>query len=259
MIKSASQAAEVAWGVGAPQAEAAERGKGAPASKNEAGMALVIALMAMLLLMALGLTLVLNTATEAAIAGHFRVNQEALYAADAGLERVMDELGSAADWNAMLRGVNRSAFVDGAPSGARTLSDGSTIDLAKATNLLNCGHAGSCTAAEMDASTADRPWGVNNPRWSLYAFGLLSTLVSTGTINSNMYVAVWVSDDQSDNDNDPTTDGDDASNPGRGVITIHAEAFGPAGTHKVLEATVGRPASSQPAGGIRMIAWREIR
>ena len=215
------------------------------------GAALVIALMAMLLLMALGLSLVLSTGTEAMIAAHFRTSQEAFYAADAGLERVMDELESAADWNSVLRGAERSAFADGSPSGTRALSDASTIDLTKATNLLNCGHAGACTPAEMDNSTADRPWGLNNPRWSLYAYGPLSAMVSTNTINSSMYVAVWVSDDQTENDNDPTTDGDDPSNPGSRVMTIHAEAFGPGGTHKVLEATIGRTR--------RLIAWRELR
>src|SRR5438874_2307508 len=116
------------------------------------GSALVIALMAVLLLTALGLMLVLNTATEVMAAGHFRAAQEAFYAADAAAERVMDELASRADWNTLLRGAERSVFIDGESPGARTLSDGSTIDLAKATNLLNCGHAAPCTAAELDAS-----------------------------------------------------------------------------------------------------------
>jgi hypothetical protein len=228
-------------------------------ARDDHGAALVIALMAMLVLMALGLTLVLATAIEVVIAGHFLASQEAFYAADAGLERVMDDLGKVVDWNNVLRGGERSGFVDGGPSGIRTLSDGSTIDLGRATNRLNCHQTGDCTPAEMDASTADRPWGVNNPRWSLYAYGPLSAVVPTGTIDSSAYVAVWVSDDPSENDNDPTTDGDDPANPGRGVITIHAEAFGPGGSHKTLEVTAGRSVPSQPADNIRMIAWREIR
>lgn len=213
----------------------------------------------MLLLMELGLTLVLSTGFEEMIAGHFRTSQEAFYAADAGLERVMDELGRTADWNNVLRGAQRSAFVDGPPSGRRALSDASTIDLAEATNLLNCGHTGACTAAEMDTSTAERPWGMNNPRWSLYAYGPLSAMVSTGTINSSIYVAVWVGDDQSENDDDPATDGNAPSNPGSHMVTIHAEAFAPGATHRVLEATVGGPVLSGPSLGIRMVAWRELR
>jgi hypothetical protein len=222
-------------------------------------MALIVALLAMLLVLALGLMLVLNTSIETMIAGNFRSGQEALYAADAGAERVMDELMSASDWNNILRGAERSVFVDDSPPGTRTLSDGSTIDLVKATNLLNCGRAGACTPAEMDAVTADRPWGLNNPRWALYAYGPLSTLLATNTINSSLYVAVWVGDDPCENDGDPTADGDSESNPGSGTAMIHAEAFGPGETHKLLEATVRRIDVSQPARGVRMTSWREVR
>jgi hypothetical protein len=225
------------------------------AVKSNGGAALVIALLAMCLFMALGLALVLNTATDVMIADHFQAAEEAFYAADAGLERSISELSSVADWNPVLQGLEHSSFVDGSLSAARVLSDGSTIDLSRATNVLNCRHAGSCTPAEMDALTADRPWGLNNPRWTLYAHGPLAAIAASGTINSSMYVAVWVGDDQSDNDNDPTTDGADESNPGRGLIVVHSEAFGPGGAHKVVEATIGR---GEPADRIRVMAWRRI-
>ena len=251
MTKFNSQTGERAYGLGARQVVAVERA--IPARMNNSGAALVIALMAMLLLLALGLMLVLSTAAETLIAGHFRTGQEAFYAADAGLERVIDELAGVADWNSVLQGTRRSAFTDGSPSGVRTLSDGSAINLTGATNVLNCGHAGACTPPEMDASTATRPWGANNPRWCLFAYGPLSAMVPTGTINSSVYVAVWVSDDASENDADPTSDTDDPSIPASGVVTVHAEAFGPGGTHRALEATVGRR-----QGGIRVIAWREL-
>ena len=222
------------------------------------GAAVVIALLAMFLLMSLGVMLVLSTSTETLIAAHFRSGQEAFYAADAGIQFVEAELAASADWNAVLRGAVSSLFAVGSPFTPQTLSDGTSIDLAKATNALNCGHTAACTLAEMEASTADRPWGVNNPRWNLYAYGPLNAISSAGTINSAMYVAVWVADDSSENDNDPTTDGASSVNPGSGVITIHAEAFGAGATHKVLEATLARPADPS-TGGNQMIAWREIR
>jgi hypothetical protein len=212
---------------------------------DDRGAAIVVALMAMLLLSALGLALVLSTTTESTITGNFRFGQEALYAADAGVERVMDDLLTVPDWNNILRGNTRSAFVDGLPSGTRTLPDGTTIDLTEATNVANCGHIATCTVSEMNTSTEDRPWGTNNPRWNLYAYGPLSTIVPTGTVNSNVYVIVWVGDDQSDNDDDPTTDGAAVTNPGAGVLAMHVEAFGPQGTHKVLEVTVAKTNSSQ--------------
>ena len=213
--------------------------------KNDRGAALIIALMAMLLLTALGLALVLNTTTEGMITGNFRSGQEALYAADAGVERVMDDLLTVPDWNNILTGSVRSAFIDGSPSGARTMPDGTSIDLTEATNMANCGHVASCSIAEMNASTEDRPWGANNPRWKLYAYGALNTIISTGTVNSNIYVIVWVGDDQSENDDDPTTDGNAQTNPGSGVLAMHVEAFGPQGTHKILEVTVAKTNSSQ--------------
>jgi hypothetical protein len=214
-------------------------------TKSEHGAALITALMAMLLLSALGLALVLTTSTETMIAGNFRDGQEALYAADAGVERVMDDLLTVPDWNNILNGTIRSAFVDGAPSGARGLPDGTSLNLGEATNVVNCGKITACSVAEMNTSTEDRPWGTNNPRWNLYAYGLLNQMVPTSTINSNVYVIVWVGDDQSENDDDPTKDGNAQTNPGSGVLAMHVEAYGPRGTRKVLEVTLAKTNSSQ--------------
>jgi type IV pilus assembly PilX-like protein len=214
-------------------------------TKNERGAALITALMAMLLLSALGLALVLTTSTETMIAGNFRDGQEALYAADAGVERVMDDLLTVPDWNNILNGTIRSAFVDGSPSGTRGLPDGTSLNLTEATNVVNCGKITTCSVAEMNTSTEDRPWGTNNPRWNLYAYGLLNQMVPTSTINSNVYVIVWVGDDQSENDDDPTKDGNAQTNPGSGVLAMHVEAYGPRGTRKVLEVTLAKTNSSQ--------------
>lgn len=227
-------------------------------NNGDRGAALVIALMAVVLLMALGLALVLNTTTEVMVAGNFRSAQEAFYAADAGIERAIDELQTVPDWNVVLRGGERSTFADGAPGGSRTLSDGTTIDLTQATNMLNCSHPATCSLAEMNSSTVERPWSMNNPRWNLYAYGPLSAIVPTGTVNSSVYVAVWVADDQSEDDNDPTTDGASQTNPGSGVLMVHAEAFSSRATHRVLEATVARCDLSQP-DAVRIVSWRELR
>jgi hypothetical protein len=214
-------------------------------TRNERGAALVTALMALMLLSALGLALVLSTSTETKITGNFRGGQEALYAADAGVERVMDDLLTVPDWNKILQGNIRSAFVDGPPSGPRPLGDGTTIDLTQATNMVNCGKISTCSITDMNTTTEDRPWGANNPRWNLYAYGPLNTIVPTSTVNSQIYVIVWVADDQSENDNDPTTDGNAQTNPGSGVVAMHAEAFGPGGIHKVIEVTVAKTNAAQ--------------
>jgi hypothetical protein len=227
---------------------------------KDEGVALIVALMAMLLFTALGLALVLNTTAEGMIAGNFRFGQEAFYGADAAVERAIDDLQAVPNWNNILQGMGRSTFADGSPGGSRTLSDGTAIDLMQATNMANCNHTAACTVAEMNSSTADRPWGANNPWWNLYAYGPLNSIVPTGTVNSNVYVIVWVGDDQSENDGDPTSDGGDRqTNPGSGVLMLRGEAFGPRGTHKVLEVTVERTGAPQRQPGVRIVSWRELR
>ena len=208
--------------------------------RREDGVALVIAMMAMLLMMALGVALVLTTSSETIIAGNYRNSSEALYAADAALERAMDDLLTVPDWNALLDGSVQSAFIDGAPSGTRTLPDGSTIDLTQVLTMANCEKVTTCSATDMDAITTERPWGPNNPRWQLYAYSRMSDLMPPEVVDSAFYVIVMVGDDPSENDRNPLKDGVSQTNPGTGVMAMRAEAFGPRGAHKVIELTVAR-------------------
>ncbi|MGH9176058.1 MAG: PilX N-terminal domain-containing pilus assembly protein [Vicinamibacterales bacterium] len=210
---------------------------------NEQGIALVVALMSTLLLTALGLGLAMTTMTETMITANYRDGGEAMYAADAGIERVMQDLLTIPDWNRILAGAAQSSFVDGAPTGTRSLPDGSTIDLAAATNTLNCGKTTTCSVADMTAWTQERPYLTNNPRWQLFAYSPIANIIETGTVLSSMYVAVWIADDQAETDDDPTTDGGDVG--GRGVLLLRAEAFGPNGASSVIEATVARTDTSE--------------
>src|SRR6185436_2079614 len=141
--------------------------------RDEHGMAMVIAMMAMLLMSALGIALVLTTSSETMIASNFSNSSEALYAADAAVERAMEDILTVPVWNKLLDGSTQSAFVDGPPSGARTLPDGSTIDLGQAINMANCQKVTTCTDADMNLVTSERPWKLNNPRWKLYAYANL--------------------------------------------------------------------------------------
>ena len=206
--------------------------------RSESGIALVISLMAMLFMMALGSVLMMSTATETKIANNFRNSSEALYAADAGLERSMDDLLTIPDWNSMLSGAATSAFIDGAP-GDRQLADGSTLNLNEVLAYANCQKA-SCSTSDYTLVTNERPWGVNNPQWQLFAYGPLDNMIPTSTINSPFYVVVMVGDDPSENDGDPLKDGSLATNPGTGVMALRAEVFGPRGVHKTVELTISR-------------------
>jgi len=204
--------------------------------------------MAMMLLTALGMALMLTTTTETMIAANYRDGIEGMYAADAGIERTMQDLLTVPDWNNVIKTDDnvRSHLMSGftADSIAPVMADGRTLDLAKATAAVNCPQVSptpsACTDGQMDASTAERPWGANNPRWRLYAHGPVSDFLPTDTINSPFYVAVWVADDPSENDANPSLDGSNAANPGSGVIQLRAEAFGPGGAHRVIEVTLAR-------------------
>jgi hypothetical protein len=179
---------------------------------------------------------------------------EAFYAADALLERVVDDLRLIPDWTLALDGTITSTFVD--PHGAgRGWPDGLARTPVEATAFLSCGKP-ACSSADLDRQTADRPWGANNPRWRLFAFGPLADLGPSGTAASGPYVAAWVGDDPLDNDGDPLVDGDTAGgpNPGRGVVTLVIQAYSGSRARRVIEATLRRT-----RGQVRVVSWREVR
>jgi hypothetical protein len=222
---------------------------------DERGVALIVALMVMLLLTALGLALTMTTMTETMISGNYAKGTEAMYAADAAVERVMQDLLTVPDWDKILDGTTTSAFIDGQPFGTRDLPDGSRIDLTEATNMLNCGKLTACAAADLTKLTDERPWGSNNPQWTLYAYGPLDDMIPTDTVNSSMYVVVWAADDPAENDNTPLKDGGNpfngeaGGNPGKGVMSLLAHAYGPGGVRKVIEVTVGRTDTTEMERG----------
>jgi hypothetical protein len=213
---------------------------------SERGSSLVVALIAAALLSVFGLALTLLTMTEMTISSAYSMGQELAYVAEAGLEIGEQELRRIPDWNTVLAGAARSTWVDGDAAIARTLEDGSTLRLVDATNFANCGKASACSADDLDSVSDDRPWGRNNPRWQLFASGPLN----------HAYVAVWVSDDAAENDDNPLVDGQAAANPGAGVVAVRSEAFGMGGGHKVFETTVRRSAGPR---GIYRLSWAQIR
>ena len=208
---------------------------------RERGMALVVALMAMLLLTALGLALVLTTSTETVISANHRMAHETLHAADAGIERAMRDLMLVPRWDDVLTGSVASSFTD--LTRMPTLPDGSTLDLASATAELQ---------GEIDAANR---WNANNPRWRLYAYGPLSDLTPTGSVRSRAYVAVWVADDPADGAPDATAGDGNPLFDTNGVLTLRAEAYGPMNSRRVVEATVARTGQAS----VRVLSWRELR
>ncbi|MQA29640.1 MAG: hypothetical protein GEU82_07360 [Luteitalea sp.] len=224
--------------------------------RAQEGMALVVAIMATLVVGALGVGLVLASMSETMMAANFQRRVEAQYAAEAALERAVSDAHASDDWNGVLAGLTPSSFIDGPPAGTRLLSGGTTVDLSEVVNLANCGHAASCREAELVAASRERPWGMNNPRWWLYAYGPLESLMPAGAIVSRFYIVVLVADDPAENDNASLVDGGapitgEPVNPGAGVIVFRAEAFGPRGAHARVDATLARNHG--------IVSWREVR
>ena len=219
--------------------------------EREDGVAMVVAVMAVLLLTALGTALILSSSAETMIAASFRHGIEARYAAAAMLERGMDDLTAVEDWSLVTGGLLRSPWVDGAPTGVRRLSDGSTIDLTQVVNVANCQKSTACSPAELAATTEDRPWGANNPQWRLYAYGPVRDMLGPGTVDSPYYVVLLA-----------------GNGPAASLLAVRAEAFGPRGAHAVVEATAGGAGASSGEwdynghsgdDGVRVFSWREVR
>lgn len=189
---------------------------------------MLVALIATILLTALGLGLIVMTNTEGAIASNYRAGSQTLYAADAAVERVMSDLLLTPNWNEVLSGVAKSGFIDNTltpvtPTGAQV-------------NLTTL------TAEVQAASDVGAPWGANNPQWRLFAYGRLSDMAGANLLRSDEYVVVWVADDPSEVDNDPTGDTN-------GVITLLAQAIGQNGTYRTVEVTVAKTDSTEMERG----------
>jgi hypothetical protein len=193
--------------------------------RSERGVALVIVLMATMLLTALVLSLVMVTSGETMLTANYRHSQEVLYGADAAVERVVQDILTVSQWNQLITssGNLQSSFTEG-PTQV-TMPDGTVIDVFKERDRLQ---------AQTDAMNL---WGPDNPRWQVYAYGPLSTLLPDG-VDSPVFVAVFVADDPSESDGNPEVDAN-------GVLTLHAEAWGAGGSRKVVEVTLARTSSTE--------------
>ncbi|MGE3273526.1 MAG: hypothetical protein AB7O67_00340 [Vicinamibacterales bacterium] len=230
------------------------------APSNEAGIALVLALLLAGFFAAAGLGLALTLSTDRLSDRNHLEQARLLYAADAGLALTASALAQVADLDDVLAG-QPSAHVDGPPTGARALPGGGVLDFGAATSLLTCGRVTACSDAQRATVTSARPYGSNNPAWQPFVHLPYSAIGGTGA--DGIYVAVWIGDDGLEADGDPWTDGGGTTGAGRGVLRAHVEAYGRQGARRALEADlVRRCGDAGPAGtclpGIRVQSWREV-
>jgi hypothetical protein len=76
------------------------------------------------------------------------------------------------------------------------------------------------------------------------------------------YLVIWIADDGRERDGNPLTDAVEDDEPGHGIVRVHAEAYGMAGSRRAIEAELARvcPAEAQEClPGIRVQSWQELR
>lgn len=228
---------------------------------EESGIALVIALLLAGFFAAIGLGLALTLSVDRLSDRNHAEHVRLLYAADAALELAADALAAAPDFDAVLAGLAASPYVDGPSAAAPILPGGQPLDLLATAAMLTCGRSSGCTAGQRVQATAARPWGANNPAWQPYVH--LPFADVAGASGADIYVAVWIGDDEWETDGDPFADGGAADGAGAGMLRAHAEAYGRHGGRRALEADLVRVCGAAgPEGGclpgIRVQSWREV-
>jgi hypothetical protein len=229
---------------------------------GERGIALILVILITTFLSALGFGLLLAVFMDRLATGNMAGSVAMLYAADAGVELAAHELAQAGSIDDVLAGIASSNFTDGSAGGVRRIPSGGEVDLTAITNALNCGKTSSCSGPQMNANGTERPWGTNNPRWQLFAYGAMAQFTALAR-PAPCYLAVWIGDDPREQDGNPLVDEVDPASPGHGIVRVHAEAFGPAGARRAIEAELSRVcltgSDAECLPGIRVQSWQELR
>ena len=145
---------------------------------ESSGVALILVLLVMMTLSALAMSLALMVSTESRVSANYRDGMEALYGAEAALERVLPDLAAESDFKRVLTGASASSFVDG-PAGTAQAAGRHVHGSARAHVMLNCGRV-VCRSVDLDEASEERPWGRNNPRWQLFGYGPSTALGASG-------------------------------------------------------------------------------
>ena len=149
----------------------------------------------------------------------------------------------------MLDGTATSTFIErqvrcttGQTGGAKCRGHGA----------LTC-HRHACTGADMDARTAERPWGAEQS--AVAAFRVRAGRGSEPVRRRRLegYVAVWVGDDPSEKDGKPLVDGDEAAGQPGPRPAHGAGARLRASSRRISKATV------QGSERGTIVSWREVR
>ena len=218
--------------------------------RTAAGFATLLVLMALAVVGTAVAVLVLTSVIETHIAAGTRDAEAALHAAEGASQRAVAELREM-DWTPV-PGLGTSALADGPSSGVRTLDDGTRLDLEVETAEITCGRRRACTASEVAALSARRPWGSGNPRWRLFLHAPMSTLLPGTVAPLPFYLVVWIADDPTEVDADSAVDSP-SGEPGHGVLLIAARAYGRRGVRRTVQLAVERVGTE-----VRLLTQHEL-
>jgi len=205
---------------------------------NERGVAVVLALLMAILLGAIAAALVTLTTTETLISASFRHAREASYGAEAALERGLHDLATMPDWSPAL-----SAPPDNVAS---SFDDGEVMPSAPDGRRLDVARLTADRQRESDERDSPAVFGADSPQWRLFAHAPVRALLAAPGLDLPLYLVVWIADDESDGDGNPSVDSN-------GRILVYAVAFGAGAARRSVEARIGRT----DAGDLRLLAWRE--
>jgi type II secretory pathway pseudopilin PulG len=213
---------------------------------SDRGSMLLCALLVIALIATVGVALSLVVSTESVTAANYDSAQQALYAADAAIERAIADVRMLSTWSALPAPSSATTAVD--------FNDRQSIATAPDGFILNLVQLTLKWQSESDAVYPNTP---DRPVWRLYAHAPLSS-VAPGAPNAAPYVVVWVADDADDLDGDAAVDTND-------VVMLHAEAFAVRAGKRSANVTIHREQAID-AGlpgamrtDVRVIAWHEVR
>lgn len=197
---------------------------------DDRGVGLVIVMMVMLVIVGLTGPVMSLATTQTAVAANYRRSLELLYAAEAALELVVQDLGRAGSWERAWRGHP--------PSGIWLTDDrvpmigGAVLDLAHVTADLQ---------RTRDDATA-------SSRWRFFGRAQPQAVAPGGSWSEPQVVAVWLANDVRAIDVDPGEDGPTQ-------LIAYAAAFGSGLSHRAVQATIRR----HVAGWVEVTSWRVSR
>lgn len=215
------------------------------------GTALLSVTLLMFLFSAIAFGAALVVRVEVRIAERFRQSAEALYAAQAGLEVAIGELGRLADWTPVVTGVQSSRFSQGAFAGAKAVPGGGAVDVC-------CGPQSLANRVTVEARMARTPTR-QALEWRPFLWTTFDALVSP-EVPGRLFVVVFVANDEEDAGGGGNADTN-------GAVLLRAEAVDPGGLRRAIECLIARSGTTDEeeesaerlARPIGILTWREVR